>query len=184
MFTAMQSDNDRVIICVKLTRHYGPYSIELGAEVDCEIGHEAARSRAFDEIMDTLVLEHRRAAERLRVQKLEQSGKPRSSELGLSEMEQPNGSPSAQTDTFEIVGISIDVVNGKRAYKVHGGRWKKFGVRAFIEDERVTNAVPPLGWDELKPGKHKVKGGLRALVSMAGDTPHKVLQILPADVEI
>jgi hypothetical protein len=182
-FTAMQSEDD-VAIEVSITRHYGSISVTLGARVTCEVTTPHAMTRAYDETVDSLIREHRRQAERLRGVSGETS-KPTGTAGGT---EGAGVNPSQEIDgTTEMIAvevIEVELKDEKRYYKVRGGRWTKHGVRLWISDPLTVAGVKDIKWEELRIGKTDVrKMGLRAVLSMAGAKPVKVLQLLPGDVE-
>lgn len=181
-FTVMQTNTDEAIIRVSITRHYGNISVELGADVLCQIGSDAARQRAYDEIFDTLINDHRRQAERMRPVAT-MSGKPSADgELGMNAASAPRQDADEHSKVINITGISVEINKGARRYKVHGGAYNKFGVRIFPSDEAVVSAVPVIDWQNLSVEKvNPVTSGIRALLSMASGKPVKVLQLLPPD---
>lgn len=181
-FTAMQL-GDNVTITVQITRNYGPLSLTLGVSAECEVLNEAARQRAINEMTDTLMLEHRRQVERLKPTSSNKSGPPSSGDQMSPGNPTHDGTPSAATEIIDVDYIDVEEKGGKKYYKVMGGKFKRYGVRIWPEDEEVTGGVPELNFAYFGTGRHPVKAGYRALVSMAGDKPLKVLQILPAEVD-
>lgn len=182
MFTAMQ-EGDNVTVEVSITRHYGSFSITLGAAVPCEIGHEAAYQRAYNEITDTLLSEHKRQAERLRPTESRRTGPPSSG----NQMSQPSpdggADPSSTTRRFPAEFVVIEEKDRKRYYKIAGGNFLKHGVRIWREDEEVMLDFPHSHWDTLPTGRHAIEPGWEAVASMAGRNPVKVIHLVPKNVE-
>lgn len=182
MFTAMQS-NDQVVVKVSITRHYGPLSITLGADVVCEIAHEASYQRAFNEITDTLLAEHKRQADRLKPTSTKPAGPP-SSGNQMTQADAGRGAePSGTTQKFPADFVDIEEKSGKRYYKIAGGNFVRYGVRIWPEDEDVMSDFGVEPWKHLPTGRHPLPEGWVALASMAGRKPVKVIGLVPEDVE-
>ena len=182
MLTAMQSD-DNVVITVTITRHYGPLSITLGADVTCEIAHEASYQRAFNEITDTLLAGHKRQADRLKPTDAKRTGPPSSGNHQSKPSPDRGAEPSQTVRKFPAEFVDIEEKSGKRYYKIAGGDFVRYGVRIWPEDEDVMSDFGVEPWRHLPTGRHPLPEGWIALASMAGRKPVKVIGLLPDDVE-
>jgi hypothetical protein len=182
-FTSMEMSNQAADVTVSITRHYGQFSIEIGATVPCDLrGGEADRMRAIDEITDTLIKEQRRQRER--IVSREAGGLP----------DKVNGQPKGEsadkaevpgtTQIIPVVAISVEEKSGRRKYRVHGGNFMRYGVVVYPQDDGVDFGVTGLQPEKLLIGNNKLAQPMRAVLSMAGTKPVKVLQMLPANVDI
>ena len=182
MLTAMQVQ-DNVVISVSITRHYGPLSITLGADVTCEIAHEHSYQRAFNEITDTLIAEHKRQADRLKPTEGRREGPPSTGNKMTQPSADRGASPSETTRKFPAEFVESEEKSGKRYYKVAGGDFVKYGVRIWPDDEEVMLDFGHNPWTKLPTGRHPLPEGWEAVASMAGRKPVKVIALVPENVE-
>lgn len=156
--------SDRVTVKVKMTRHMGNMSVEYGAECIVVAGTPAELNEAYDECMRQVIFQHHRAIEKL-------PGAIRS--MGG---QSSSATPTA-TETMPITMVEKEVKKGKPYYKVKGGKYVKWGVRIW-PDPQIVEALP-FDLVDMADGDNDVSAHqLQAVISMDGDKPIKVLEIV------
>jgi hypothetical protein len=91
-----------------------------------------------------------------------------------------NGSGAAHssapsgTEILDVQDIAVEERNGKRYYKLGGGRWLKFGVTAWPEIFPAVGLEP----GDFQTGRQPFPSGYKMEVELENDKPKKVRRLI------
>lgn len=162
---------DTGMVSVRLTRVFNSgVTIELGVSYQAIYQSEEELSDIYADCLATLNNEMR-----VQVAKMIQSaqGMPSGAVGSSNTVTDANGHV-----LIDVIKIAVENKNGKKLYKVMGGKWEKYGVRLWLDPavcsdelaEQIARGVP----DEN--GFLKVPN-CKATIEMNGEKPTRVMRI-------
>ena len=162
---------DNGMISVRLSRKLSnDVTIELGVSHAVVYHTEDELSEIYADILSTLNNEIR-----VQVAKLVQSsqGMPNGAVGSSNVIETENGHV-----VIDVNKIAVEMKNGKRLYKVLGGKWERYGVRLWLDPQVCSDELADMLGRAI-PDEHGIlkTPHLRATLEMNGDKPSRVMRI-------
>lgn len=156
---------------VEITRHYQTSSITIGLTSTIMAESREDLTRAYSEMIDHLIDEHRVQLERLH------GNLPQPQTGGRQAVAPSDITTPGESEEFDVEHVEIEIKGNKRYYKLLGGKYTKHGVRIWL-DPSTVGAVDFINWADFTPGKHDLMAyNLKCKIGMNGDKPTKVLQV-------